>query len=379
MTVTQTIEDIYNIRGGRARELHAGGQKIIGYFCCFVPDEIITALDMIPYRIQGSQNDPIDEADALLEPMACPFARSCFNMALKGQYDFLDGFVAPHSCDTIEHLYHIWHSNKPSPFNHMINVPHMLGPSSDQFYKNELLYFTKRLEEFSGRKLDLQKLREAIKLYNRRRALLRELYELRKENPPRINGSDITKALVAGMGIPAREHIELIAALINDVKKRPAPKADGLPRIFLWGNEIDDSAFIQLVEECGAHVVMDDLCTGSRFFWEDVPETDDPFDGLVQRYLCTHCPRSLKPQAGNRAQDLENRFGYIRQFITDWKAGGAIFYIVRYCDTCELEGPDLKEYLNGLKLPVLMIEDDYSTSTMGQLRTRIQAFLEMIS
>lgn len=379
MTATQTIEDIYNIRGGRARELHAGGQKIIGYFCCFVPDEIITALDMIPYRIQGSQNDPIDEADALLEPMACPFARSCFNMALKGQYDFLDGFVAPHSCDTIEHLYHIWHSNKPSPFNHMINVPHMLGPSSDQFYKNELLYFTKRLEEFSGRKLDLQKLREAIKLYNRRRALLRELYELRKENPPRINGSEITKALVAGMGIPAREHIELIAALINDVKKRPAPNADGLPRIFLWGNEIDDSAFIQLVEECGAHVVMDDLCTGSRFFWEDVPETDDPFDGLVQRYLCTHCPRSLKPQAGNRAQDLENRFGYIRQFIAEWKAGGAIFYIVRYCDTCELEGPDLKEYLNGLKLPVLMIEDDYSTSTMGQLRTRIQAFLEMIS
>ena len=378
MTAMQKIEDIYNNRGSRARSLRDEGRKVIGYFCCFVPDEIITALDLVPYRIQGSPTEPIDEADALLEPMACPFARSCFNMALKDEYDFLDGFVAPHSCDTIERLYHIWHTNKPSPFNHLINVPHMLGPSSDEFYKNELLYFTRQLEEFAGRKLDLERLKEAIRLYNRRRALLRELYGLRKENPPRVTGAEITKTLVAGMGIPATEHIELITGLIAEVKERPAAASDGLPRIFLWGNEIDDSSFIELVEECGAHVVMDDLCTGSRFFWQDVDETEDPFDGLVRRYLDIHCPRTLKPQAGAREDDLENRFGYIRRFIEDWEAAGAIFYIVRYCDTCELEGPDLKEYLNGLNLPVLMIEDDYSTSTMGQLRTRIQAFLEMI-
>jgi benzoyl-CoA reductase subunit C len=379
MTVMKPIEELYSDRGKRARELHAGGKKILGYFCCFVPDEIITAFDMVPYRIQGSQSDPIDEADALLEPMACPFARSCFNMALKGEYDFLDGFVAPHSCDTIERLYYIWRANKPSPFNHMINVPHMMGPSSDEFYKKELQYFISRLEEFSGRKLDEGKLKEAIRLYNRRRALLRELYEMRRENPPRISGTEITKVLVAGMGITAVEHIELLEILIAEVKKRPVPQPDGLPRIFLWGNEIDDTAFVQLVEECGAHVVMDDLCTGTRFFWEDVPETEDPLDGLTKRYLATHCPRSLKPQAGNRAEDLENRFGYLKDFISRWSASGVIFYIVRYCDTCELEGPDLKEYLNGLKLPVLMIEDDYSTSTIGQLRTRIQAFLEMIS
>jgi len=379
MTVMKRIEEIYGERGKHARELHDAGKKVIGYFCCFVPDEIITALDMIPYRIQGSQSDPIDEADAFLEPMACPFARSCFNMALKGEYDFLDGFVAPHSCDTIERMYHIWHSNKPSPFNHMINVPHMMGPSSGEFYKKELQYFIHRLEEFAGKKLDTAKFKEAVKLYNRRRALLRELYELRKENPPRVTGTEITRILVAGMGIPASEHIDLLGSLIAEIKNRPAPKADGLPRIFIWGNEIDDIAFIRLVEECGAHVVMDDLCTGTRFFWEDVPETDDPLDGLTARYIGTHCPRSLSPQQGDRKEDLENRFGYIRRFIADWKASGAIFYIVRYCDTCELEGPDLREYLTDLKLPVLMIEDDYSTSTIGQLRTRIQAFLEMIS
>jgi bzd-type benzoyl-CoA reductase N subunit len=373
------IEEYYTQRGKRAHELHDAGKKIIGYFCCFVPDEIITAFDMIPYRIQGSPNEPIDEADAVIEPMACPFARSCFNMALKGEYDFLDGFVAPHSCDTIERMYHIWHSNKPSEFNHFINVPHMMGPSSDEFYKKELEYFIKRLEEFSGKKLDCGKLRDAIKLYNRRRALLRELYELRKANPPLVSGTEITKVLVAGMGIPAAEHIDLTQTFIAEVKKRPAPKADGLPRIFIWGNEIDDIAFIRLVEESGAHVVMDDLCTGSRFFWDEVPETADPLDGITTRYINIHCPRSNVPQTGGREEDLENRYGYIRNFISDWQVNGVIFYIVRYCDTCELEGPDLREYLNSLKLPVLMIEDDYSTSTIGQLRTRIQAFLEMIS
>jgi bzd-type benzoyl-CoA reductase N subunit len=373
------IEEYYTQRGKRAHELHDAGKKIIGYFCCFVPDEIITAFDMIPYRIQGSPNEPIDEADAVIEPMACPFARSCFNMALKGEYDFLDGFVAPHSCDTIERMYHIWHSNKPSEFNHFINVPHMMGPSSDEFYKKELIYFIRRLEEFSGKKLDCGKLRDAIKLYNRRRALLRELYELRKANPPLVSGTEITKVLVVGMGIPAAEHIDLVQTFIAEVKKRPAPKADGLPRIFIWGNEIDDIAFIRLVEESGAHVVMDDLCTGSRFFWDEVPETADPLDGITTRYINIHCPRSNVPQTGGREEDLENRYGYIRNFISDWQVNGVIFYIVRYCDTCELEGPDLREYLNSLKLPVLMIEDDYSTSTIGQLRTRIQAFLEMIT
>jgi len=378
MTIMQQIDAIYADRGGRARELQRSGQKVIGYFCCFVPDEIISAFGMVPYRIQGSQNEPIDEADALLEPMACPYARSCFNLALKGQYEFLDGFVAPHSCDTIERLYHIWRSNTPSPFNHYINVPHMMGPSSEAFYKNELRYFVKCLEDFSGQSLDPGRLRESIRLYNRRRALLRELYDFRKENPPRVDGTEITKVLVAGMGVPAAEHIELVEAFIDEVKQRPARRPDGLPRIFLWGNEIDDIAFVDLVASCGAHVVMDDLCTGTRMFWEDVPETDDPFDGLVQKYLGTHCPRSLTPQHGDRADDLENRFSYIRQFAREWNADAAVFYIVRYCDTCELEGPDLREYLKKYNLPVLMIEDDYSTTTIGQLRTRIQAFVEMI-
>jgi bzd-type benzoyl-CoA reductase N subunit len=379
MTAIAQLQELYTERSKRARQLHHSGKKVIGYFCCFVPDEIITAFDMVPYRIQGSQSAPIDQADAYIEPMACPFARSCFNLALNGEYDFLDGFVAPHSCDTVERMYHIWRYYKPAPFTHFINVPHMMGPSSDEFYHKELEFFIKDLEKWSGKKLDTGKFKEAIRLYNQRRAVLRELYELRRPDPPLVSGIEITEVLVAGMGIPAAEHVELVKKFIAEAKGRSKPKAQKLPRIFLWGNEIDDIAFIKLIEESGAYVVMDDLCTGSRFFWDDVPETNDPLDGIVSRYLHIHCPRSNMPKAETRKKDLENRYGYINRFIKEWNANGVIFYIVRYCDTCELEGPDLREYLNEMKLPVLMIEDDYSTSTIGQLRTRVQAFLEMIA
>jgi len=317
MTINEQLNELYFERGKRARLLHDSGKKIIGYFCCYVPDEIIAALDMIPYRIQGSQSETIDQADAYIETTACPFARSCFNLAIKGSYDFLDGFVAPHSCDTIERLYAIWRQNKPSSYNHFINVPHMMGPSSDRFYRKELEYFIKTLEDWSGTKLDMQKLKGSIKLYNERRALLRELYALRKTDPPMVSGEEITKVLVAGMGIPAEEHIELVKGFITEVKERIQPIVTKMPRIFVWGNELDDVAFIKLVEESGASVVMDDLCTGTRIFWDDVPETEDPLDGIVTRYMSTHCPRSNVPQTEGRQGDLENRYGYIKNFINE--------------------------------------------------------------
>ena len=298
MTVREQVKAIYDARGKRAQALHDGGQKVIGYFCCFVPEEIITAFDMAPYRIQGSQSEAIDQADAHIETMACPFARSCFNHALKGKYDFLDGFVVPHSCDTLEQLFVIWEHTKPSPFTHFVNVPHMMGPSSDTFYHQELSLFIRALEKWSGRNMDTEKLKAAIRLSNDRRALLRELYDLRKADPPLVSGGEVMETLVAGMGIPAAEHMELLRGLITEIKARPAEKKGQRPRILLWGNELDDAAFIRLIEESGADVVMDDLCTGTRSFWEDVPETDDPLDGLVTRYLKTHCPRTNMPQAG---------------------------------------------------------------------------------
>lgn len=379
MTAAEKLKDLYDQRPARTKELKREGKQVAGYFCCFIPEEILTAFDLVPFRLQGSQRDPIDRADAFIEPMACPFARSCFNRALKGEYDFLDAFIAPHSCDTIDRLYNIWFHNRPAAFHHLVNVPHMRERGADEFFRSELNYFIRCLEDWTGRRLNPERLKESIHLSNRKRALLRSLYELRKNDPPPISGTEVLEIQVAGMGIPVKDYVSLLEEYLEEVKARKTGMIDKRPRLFLWGNAIDDSAFVKLIEESGAWVVMDDLCTGSRSFWEDVPETEDPLEGLAKRYLNVPCPRSNFPRIGNRLIDLETRFGYIGEFVRSWNANGAIFYIVRYCDTCELEGPDLQDYLKEKGLPVLMLEDDYSFVTIGQLRTRVQAFIEMIT
>ena len=374
------VEELYKNRTERAQELRKEGKKVIGYICCFPPVEMFTALDMVPYRIMGSVQEPITQANAYLETIMCPFVRSCFDLARKGNYDFLDGLVMPHSCDTIVKVYDIWRYYQPYPFTHFINVPHMVHQSSFKFFKIELQGLRKALEKFAGAELSDDKLRRAIKLHNEHRALLRQLYDLRKPDPPLLSGAEVTKILVAGMTIPVQEGNELLRQVIVEVNRRREGRPEKkTARVLVYGAEIDDMAFIKLVEECGANVVMDDLCTGTRHFWHDVPLTADPLDGIVKRYLeSIPCPRTYREPPGGHEADLENRFGYLKQFAQDFKVNAAILYIIRYCDTHELDMPDVRDYLQGLGYPVLHLEDDYNLTTIGQLRTRIQAFLEMI-
>jgi benzoyl-CoA reductase/2-hydroxyglutaryl-CoA dehydratase subunit BcrC/BadD/HgdB len=147
----------------------------------------------------------------------CP---SCFNLALKGRYDCLDGLFIPHTCDTLERLFVIWQETRPAPLTYLLNVPHMTGLSSEAFFYGELKAFIAALETWSGQTLDTTRLREAVRVYNRRRAALRDLYELRKSDPPLVSGSEVMETVVAGMGIPATEHIELINEFIDEVRSR---------------------------------------------------------------------------------------------------------------------------------------------------------------
>ncbi len=372
------VKEIYENRDKRAKELRKLGQKVVGYFCCYSPLEFFTTLDLVPYRISGRVREPITQADAYLETIMCPFIRSSFDMALKRDYDFLDGLVVPHSCDTVQRIYDIWKHYRPPAYTYFLDVPHMVQPSSFEFFKRGLELFKKSLEKFAGREITRESLVKAIEIHNENRALLRELYNLRKPNPPLLSGVEAMQIVIAGTTMPAKEHNDLLRSIISEVKqRRQTPQRK--PRVLVYGCEIDDSAFIELVEECGTNVVMDDLCTGTRCFWNDVPLTPDLLDGLAERYLDKlPCPRTYRPRTGTRQEDLENRFSYLRQYLKDFQVEGVILYIMRFCDTHEFDAPDVKDYVEGLGLPVLHIEHDYSSSTLEPLRTRVQAFAEMI-
>lgn len=373
-------KEIYQNQGKRAKELKGEGKKIVGYFCCYPPVELMTALDLIPYRIIGSVREPLTRVDAYLETIMCPYIRSCFDLALKGNYNFLDGLVVPHTCDNVQRIYDIWRYYLKPAYAHFINVPHMMHPASLEFFKKELENFQRSLEELAGTEISPKSLADAIQLHNESRALLRQLYQFRKPNPPLLSGVEVIQLLVAGMSLPVKEYHELLREVIIEVKARERRPQGKEARILVYGSEIDDIAFINLVEECGATVVMDDLCTTTRQFWHEVEMNGNPLDDLAERYLMRIvCPRTYKPREGTHQEDLENRFGYLKEYAKEFGVDGIIMYIIRFCDTHEFDIPDVREYLESQGLPVLHIEDDYRVSNVGQLRTRIEAFLEIIS
>ncbi len=365
-------QELYEHRGLRARELTAQGSKFVGYLCCYTPAEIVTALNMVPYRIQGGVGRPLKHADQYLETIMCPYVRSCFDLAMGGEYDFLSGVVIPHTCDAMHRIYDTWRYYIKPPYSRCITVPHMTHQASFEYFQKELEDFQHSLEHFAGRSASEDDLAGAIALHNRSRALLRELYELRKREPPLISGTEVIRVLVAGMTIPVQEFNDLLRDIIAEVRERK-PIPDSKPRLLVAGSEVDDVAMIRLLEDCGASVVMDDVCTGSRSFWVDVDPAKGALPGLAARYLGgITCPCTYR--AGKAAE----RFSYMGDYVRDWGVQGVLLYTIRFCDTYQLDAPEIIEYMESLGLPVLYLEDDYIMPPLAQWKTRIEAFLETI-
>lgn len=212
-----TVNGLYENRRQRVNDLKSEGKKIIGYFCCYPPLEIITAAGAVPFRIMGSVKEPITRADAYVETNTCPFVRSCLDLAIKGEYDLLDGLVVPHSCDNVQRIYDIWRFCHEVPYTHFINVPHMVEPSSHDFFRGELGVFKRSLESFTGEDISQRHLAQAIELHNQNRALIRELYNLRKQDPPVLSGTEMIRIAITSMSIPIEESNKLLKNLIREV------------------------------------------------------------------------------------------------------------------------------------------------------------------
>jgi benzoyl-CoA reductase subunit C len=374
------VDKYYQDYGSRARELKKQGKRIMGYLCAFTPVEMLTAAGFIPFRIKGDVNEPITKADTEMETIVCPLVRSCFDMSLKGNYEFLDGIVIPHACDSISRTYDVWKYTLGLPYSHLVDMPHGTGEPSLNFYKAILGTFRTSLSKFAGKEISDQSFTQAIKLYNQNRAKVRELYELRRTSPPLISGAELAKSLIAAVSIPVEEATQLIDSVIKEVKQRGSVLPAKSARIMVVGAQVDDVAFIDLIEDSGAWVVADDLCPGAREFFADVDVTKNPIDGIAERYLIKiKCGRTFRANKGDYQEYLEQGFGHIGRFIKDFKVDGVVLYIYKYCDPYGFDVPAMKSYIESKGAPVLYLEDEYSMSTIGRLRTRIQAFLELTS
>ncbi len=347
------------------------GRPVIGYLCCFAPPEIISAAGAIPYRITGRPGDTMAEADAYMEPYGCSYVRNILAQAVKGRLDFLDGLVISHSCDMIQRLYGIWTYYRPLPYSRLFNVPHQVSPWAQRFFKRELVFFQESLEQFTGATVTPEDLSRAVALSNRNRALIRELYRLRKENPPLIKGSEMLTLLLAGGVLPAEEFAKLLAETAAEVKNR-TPAGPPAPRVLVWGSLLDDSTFYRLIEEAGGHVVADDTCIGFRVWEKDIPLRDDIYEGLKDHYFLNfQCPRT------DRGPGVR-RFDYILERAREYNADGVVGYIISFCDPHKFDYPDLRDFLRQSDLPVQLIDDNYSFTPAEAIKTRLQAFIELL-
>jgi benzoyl-CoA reductase subunit C len=377
-------KEIYSDRGQRVRELRKGGKKIVGYICLYPPVEIITALGMVPFRIFGDMSEPITAADQVSTTVVCPFLRSIIDLGLKGKFDFLDGIVGAHTCDIGMTLVISWRDYvKDAPFTHLIDVPHTDRAPAVDYFQGQINSFKRHLEEFAGEKLTDDKLRKACELHNKQRKLVRDLYELRKPDPPLLSSTENLEILVSLFSLPVDEGNQLLEDVIKEIKERPNKLKKKKARVLVWGPVFDNTSLYDLIESSDASVVVDDTCVGTRAFWADVKP---PFDlhALAQRYLVDiKCPRTYRETehhetVRNYDKDLDSRFSYIKKAITDWHVNGAILQSVKYCDTHGYEVPNLRHYLDTLGIPSIYIEHDYSERSLAPIKTRIEAFVETL-
>ncbi len=375
------VEYLYQNYGARAQELKNQGARFIGFICSFVPLEIITAAGLVPFRIRGDVNQPITKGDTQLETIACPFMRSCFDLSLKGAYDFIEGIVIPHACDSMARSYSVWRYSLGLPYSHFINVPHTVNEASLEFFEAELNTFRQSLGRYAKKEITDADLSEAIQLYNDNRTKAKFLYELRKSDPPLISGTEMAKVLTVGMSIPVTEANELFDQVITELKERKTSSLTKAPRIMVDGACIDNVAIFKLIEDSGANIVADSLCLGTRDHWPLASTEGSPMTALSRRYLDhLNCPRTYREKVGETNQeDFEARFGETGAMSKAFNVDGMIIYVYKYCDPFGFEVPARKSFYNSLNLPVLYLEDEYSAGTIGRLRTRIQAFLEMMA
>ena len=350
-----------------------GGGKVGGYFCCYAPEEIITAAGMAPFRIRATGSTGTELADAYLTSINCSFCRHAFNMGLQGVYDFLECALWLNNCDHIRRIYDNWWRKVDTPLAHMMSLPKMQADKQVEWWREELVNFKEALEKHLGITITDDKLQEAIKLHNETRRLLRRLYDLRKKDAPPITGADSLAVVVASTSMPRAEFNKMLAELLEELKEAEGIK-DYKFRLMLVSSIMDDPHFIEIIEDLGGLVVTDSACYGTRTFWVEVDEKNKDPLGSLARYAIQE-----KPSCPRMFLDFPQRSEYIQKMVKDFKVDGIIALRMVYCDLWAGELFMQEKVLDKADIPVLHMDREYTMAgTVGQVRTRAQAFIESI-
>ena len=282
--------------------------------------------------------------------------------------------LVTNSCDHVRRLFEICTAKQAVPFCHYVDVPHIKSESSLARLTEQLRGLKGRLESELAVVISDEKLARALTLYNRTRELLERASALRGEDPPRATGSEVLAMSVAAASMPKDRFNDMLERRLEqlEAEKTEAGRVRGR-RLMVVGGMLDDPGYLEVFESLGADIVADQLCCGSKSFSYPTDEEIDPIEAIARRML-EHmpCPRMLA--------DYETRLRNLLEAAERYRVDGIVCERLKFCD---LWGGEIEMLRRSLEqqsqLRLLTLERDYLTSSgIGQLRTRAQAFLESL-
>lgn len=370
------ISEIHGLRVEELNNHKKAGGKVLGTFCVFVPDEIVLAANAISVGLCAGSQFWVEDGETVLPRNMCPLIKAAVGAKVSGTcpyFQSVDMVVGETTCDGKKKAWEILNDYVPV---HVMDLPQMKRTKDYNMWMDEIKIFIEKVEELTGNKITVEGLKNAINVTNRKRAALKRLYNLRKLTPSPISGLDaLLISQIAFYDDPERFTAK-VNELCDELEERAGNlKCEGKKRIMITGTPmaIPNWKLHHIIENLPAEIVVEETCTGTRYFENEVsPEgetMEDLIKNLADRYLNINCA-CFTPNTG--------RIDDIKRYAEEYKVDGVIYSNLSFCHTYAVEYKNVEAALKEAGIPIMNIETDYSSEDSGQIKTRVEAFLEMI-
>ena len=354
-----------------AKEWKNQGKKVIGLADAYIPEEIIYAAGAFPWHIFGTWRQNVPLSSVYRPPNTCRYCAHVLEAFMAGDLDFLDGAVGDDWDDDRRTLWFQWQHLKLTSFRYQLKVPLKDSAVCRLKFTEYVARFRENVDGFCGVRITDEALAEAIVVYNKMRSLLTRVYEMKKRDVPPLTGAETLGLTTAALVMPKDEYITELEALLPYLETRRPVMANPRPRLLVSADRLDNPAYIALIEDTGALVAMDDMDTGSRYFWNEVDVNGDPVAALAKRYLSRPaCPRMTF---------WDRQVKQIIEWVKEWKIDGVINSTLSFNYARVFGTPYLRDQLEAAGIPLLTIQREYYLGNVGQLRTRVEAFTEILA
>ena len=364
------------------REAQNSGRKCVGVLCENVPEPLVNLPGTFSVRLRAPRTGSMEMGTYYLTSFLCEYTRALLERAIEGGYNFTDCIITPDGCSMlnrcVENMELLKVNKKENFFYDYMEIPMKADDNGLNLYvlqcKNHIL--TPLHDKFGIDTSDAA-IRKSVETHNKVCKIIRELGEFRKEEHPRITGYEYHIITMATYVCPKDLLLEKLEETLEEVKTRePDAKNKYRARVVLVGSEIDDVDVVKLIEESGAYVCADRFCYGS-FPGRNEIELNDKEDALTQicrQYMYrAQCPRYMNQ---DKIQDRKN---YVEKLAKEYKADGIIYEQMKFCDPWAYERMVGSKVLRDERgYPVLSVDRPYAVGSSGQLRTRVQAFVESV-